>query len=236
MSLEPSLRNRIRALLVIGHLTADELNRVGLVERRRFTSITHLLYLAYWWVTVIVVALLPTWSGEAVIYFGAVLALAAAWLVATPQLGAGLLTMDFGALRPGRTAWERIREAFSRERLELPKMSAEEEQELIDSLGKWMPHLTPMSLLQLVLKFAFMALKLGVVGMIGILIGPELSTVQWWHGWSPVSAMYGLAAPWAFALLVSLVVPVIVQLYLAALRFDSMSDPKPPADAPGTGA
>lgn len=231
MSLEPNFRNRIRALRAIGRLTADELNRVGLMEQRHFTSITHLLYLAYWWVTAVVVALLPTWSGESVIYFGVVVALAGAWLVATPQLGATLLTTDFGGLRPGKAAWERIRAAFRKERLELPEASADEEQELIDSLERWVPGIAPVSLLQLVLKFAWMALKLGVVGLIGILIGPLLSTVHWWHSWSPVSALYGVAAPWALALLVSLVVPVIVQLYIAALRVDQASGP-PPDEGP----
>jgi len=222
----PDLRTRIRALRAIARLAAGELNRVELLEpKRNFTSAPHLLYLAFWWATVILVALLPTWSGEAVIYFGAVLALAAAWLVATPQLGAGMVSTDFAELRPGKGAWERIREAFAKERVSLPELSADQERELVDSLAKFVPHLTPIALLQLILKIALMAVKLALVGVIGLLIGPRLVEVHWWHGWSPVSALYGIAAPWALALLVSLVMPVIVQLYLAAVKLDLVSDP-----------
>lgn len=189
MASSPNFRTRTRALIGIAKLAAGELDRVGLFEpKRQFSSVTHLLYLAYWWAAAIVVALLPTWSGEAVIYFGAVPALAAAWLVATPQLGAGMLASDVAGVKPGQQAWERIRAAFEKERVGLPELSADEEHQLIDLLEKQVPQLTPIALLQLVLKIAWMAVKLAVVGVIGLLIGPRLAEVQWWHGWSPVSA------------------------------------------------
>jgi len=240
MASNPKLPIRVRTLIAIVKLAASELDRVGLLEpQRRITSITHLLYLSYWWAAAIVVALLPTWSGEAVIYFGAVLALAAAWLVATPQLGAGMLASNVAGLKPGKGAWDRIRAAFEKERVRLPELSADEERQLVDFLEMQVPQLTPIALLQLVLKIALMAVKLALVGVIGLLIGPRLAEVHWWHGWSPVSALYGIAAPWALVLLVSLVIPVVVQLYLAAASLDLVSGPRdnePPASAPRTGA
>ena len=70
---------------------------------------------------------ISTWSGEAVISFGAVLALAAAWLVATPELGAGVLSSDFAEMRPGKPAWDWIRAAFEKEKVSLPEFSTDEE-------------------------------------------------------------------------------------------------------------
>jgi hypothetical protein len=72
-----------------------------------------------------------------------------------------------------------------------------------------------------------MAVKLSVVGVVGLLIGPRLAELHWLRGWSPVSALYGIAAPWALALLISLVMPVIVQLYLAAVKLEQPPGPGP---------
>jgi hypothetical protein len=47
-----------------------------------------------------------------------------------------MLAGDFASLQPGKAAWDRIRAACERENVSLPELSADEEHQLVDFLGK----------------------------------------------------------------------------------------------------
>jgi hypothetical protein len=212
-------KNRYRGQRVLLDLGIDELRRVGMLELKGPISTATILYLIGWWLIFLVTALLPTWPGEPVIFFGAMLALAAAWLIAIPQVGDVLTRVDMNGLRPGRALWEKFRAAATKRKLELPPLSAADESQIADSLGGFVPAGIPLALLQVVMKVGVMAIQLAVVALVGLLVGPRLADVRVLWGWSPVSILYGMAAPWALILLCSLILPLLVQMYVLAVRF-----------------
>src|SRR5712692_8534620 len=71
---------------------------------------------------------------------------------------------------------------------------------------------------------------LGAIAILGLLIGPWVIHLHLGY-WSPISLLFGLAVPDAVLLLITLIVPVMLQLYLTSLRFDE-THPNPPDEPP----
>ena len=83
----------------------------------------------------------------------------------------------------------------------------------------------------IILKLAPGAVFTGVVALLGLLVGPKLESIHWWHGWTPASILFALPAPFALALLGSLFMPILTHAYLAARKFHDL-----PVDGPGKGS
>jgi hypothetical protein len=73
--------------------------------------------------------------------------------------------------------------------------------------------------LQLIYRQSTRSVALGVIAIVGLLVGPSLATVHVGY-WSPVSLIFGLSVPLAGRLVFVLLLPVMLQVYLAGLRAD----------------
>ncbi len=218
----------------MGRLGAQEMLKAGVLEPAGPTGILEWLYRVYFALVFVVVVLLPTYPEEPFFYFPAILALASAWLLAMPMYGQALLATDFTALRPSSGLWSAFLQAIEKH---VPVPSELKEKEVMATMEtlvpKAVPSLIPVAVLQLGYRLAWRATLVGLVGVIGVLLGPTLARLHWWRGWSPVSFLYAVSMPATILLLVSLIGPMIIQVYLASRISDrALSEVvgTPPAD------
>jgi hypothetical protein len=219
----------------MGAAGTQEFSRVGLLEKKDDRSALSILaraaYRAYF-VTVFLVALvLAQWAApvDSVPYFAALLALSAAWLFALPAVTDTITAIDFSTIGFGSRAFRVLTERIHERGLPIPtSFTEEEEREMDRTLPSIVATAIPVALLDVVLKLAPGAVLTGVIALTGLLVGPKLQSVHWWHGWSPASILFALPAPWAVALLASLFLPIMTHAYLAARKLHDL-----PVDEPG---
>jgi hypothetical protein len=174
---------------------------------------TRLLY----WLTVAGVAALPVWSGESVAFLVPVIGIGAVWLLAAGQLSSAIRGTDLTALQ-GRlpVLVLRVVEELRKRHVQLPTMSAEEEQEawrLAPALLGQIPGLAVLPLL------ARLSLRAGVMiteALVGLLVGPILERIHFGY-WSPASIVFGLVFPSAIVIVAVVAIGVVTTAYLAAI-------------------
>ena len=230
---EPSLREYWDALWIYVDGIAQEAKRLNLLSDR--TGLERLPYWIYFLVVASAVIFIPTWDGESIVFFGAVLALAAGWLVAVAQATPSLSTEDVQLLERGIAKFgPQIRAAAERRGKKLLVLNLPAGQQ--SWLGRVMPKLLAGGVEAIVLQIMFgrsvRAIELAGLSIIGLLIGPWLSRIHIGY-WSPVSILFALAVPDSLLLLGSLLVPVLLKLFMASIRFDQLDLGKPP-EAPPT--
>ncbi len=221
----------VRVFKVFGMATAVELDRVGVLDRKGAPSRLRIAWRAFYLIVFVLVVLLPTWKDEPVPYFAALLALGGAWLIAVPQLSRELRSIDLSSVSFGAETWQALRQGLTREKIDFPTLSPEEEKQLANMVPPLVRTALPMAFLDIILRLAWRAVALSMIALLGLLVGPQLAEVHWWHGWSPVSILYAVPAPWAMVLLASLVMPVIVHVYLAGQELNRL-EPPPEHDKP----
>lgn len=91
----------VRVFRGFGDAAAIELKRVGLVEAKGHRTVLGVGWLVFYWAIFFVVLFLPTWKEEPVVYFPALFALGAAWLIALPQLSNSLARANFSGINFG---------------------------------------------------------------------------------------------------------------------------------------
>lgn len=209
-----------RALARIG---TPVLKQAGLIEERSKAGALEWAYRGYVIIGFGGVILIPTYREETLIYFPAILALSGAWLLTMPLYAANLTRTTFSRLRPPKGSWRILTEALELENLVLPpEAKGEEAEAAMDTLlPDAVPAVAPMAIWKMLRLLALRAAFIGVVGIVGILAGPALASVRIWHGWSPVSILFGVSAPLAGLLLISLLLPFVLQSFLSGLEFDA---------------
>jgi len=218
-----------RALVRLG---TPVLKKAGLIEEPSKAGVLEWSYRLYVVVGFGLVLLIPTYPEEPFIYFPALLALSGAWLLTMPLYAAGLSGAAFSRLRPSRGAWRAFTNALEAERITVPPEALGEEVEIaMDSfLPKAVPAVAPLAVLKMLRLLALRAAFVGVIGILGILAGPALARVHWWHGWSPVAILYAVSAPLAALLLMSLLLPFILQSFLTGLDADAALEDATPKE------
>jgi hypothetical protein len=228
------MRRSIGLAIAIGMVGKPALERAGMLQTSpKQRGILEWSYWAFWWVIAIGVAVLPTYRDEPLFYFPAVLALSVAWLVTMPSYSQAISTTDFGLLRPPKGTWARLIEAIQKQRIEVPDvLRTDESQAAMDAIAPTaVPAVLPVVLLQWFRWLTLRAIVVALIGMVGLLVGPSLAAVHWWRGWSPVSFLYALSAPWVAVLVVSLLIPTFMLAFVAGLRADrDIATVIPPAD------
>jgi hypothetical protein len=173
----------------------------------------------------------PSGNKEAI--FSALLALGVAWLLAVP-LSASRLTEDdiklleVGLLRPGKASLEAIAKLGVRFEISDPTELAR-----AGAIAqKVAAYLTPVVALQLLYRSAVRASILGVLAIVGLGYWPTLASIRVLsRGLDTV--LLAVCGPMALRLLSILILPVLLQLILAAFRADQAlaSDEPKPADS-----
>jgi hypothetical protein len=199
------------------------LERAGMLEttdERR--GILEVGYLVAWWLIAVLVAVAPTYKDEALFYFPAILALSVAWLVTMPSFGQVVVGTDFSVVRPPKGTWGRFLSEIQKRRVDLPEdLLTDESKATVDAFAPdAFPIVLPVVLLRWLRWLGMRAVAVALIGMAGLLIGPYLATANWWRGWSPVSVLYAVSAPWVAMLLVSLLIPPMTHSLVAGLRAD----------------
>ena len=156
-------------------------------------------------------------------YFSAILALAAAWLLTMPLYGHNVLTTDFRVLSPPKGGWAIFIDAIHKRRVALPPelLSSATEVEMDALLPTIVPAIMPAVLTRILVTVGIRAIYVALLGLTGLLVGPQLSQIHWWWKWSPVAVLYALSAPWTALLLISMVLPLVTQAFLAGLSADA---------------
>jgi len=217
------MRRSLAMMIAMAVLGTPALKRAGMLEtkddRRGILEVT---YLVGWWLVAVLVVIAPTYSGEPLFYFPAILALSVAWLVTMPSYGQVVVATDFSVLRPPKGIWARFLDELQKRKVKVPpELLTEESKATIDAIAPpAFPIVVPVVLLQWLRWLGFRAVYVAVVGMAGLLIGPVLANVHWWRGWSPVSLLYAVTAPWVLMLLITLLIPPLTQGFVAGLHAD----------------
>jgi hypothetical protein len=221
----------LRALVRVG---TPALKKAGLLEEPSKAGVLDLVYRLYVVLAFVVVVLIPTYEEEPFIYFPAVLALSGAWLLTMPLYAAGLSGAAFSRLRPSKGAWRAFTAALEEERIVIPPdaLGQEVEAAMDKFLPEAVPAVAPLAVLKMLRLLAIRAAFVGVIGIVGILAGPALARVHWWRGWSPVAVLYGVSAPLAVMLLMSLLLPFILQSFLTGLEVDAALEAASPKEQP----
>lgn len=228
---EPSLRERLtfnRELWpILLTAIALETNRLGITGDTSWT--VKWAYRLYFVAVFLIVAVLPTWDGESTIFFGALLALAAAWLVAVPQATPELSAEDLKLVERGiRRIGSNLREVQESRGKQLFDFG-EADTKGLEELPSLLAGAAKPAMLHVMYHRALAAAILGAIAILGLLIGPWVSHFHVSY-WSPISLLFGLAVPDALLLLSTLIIPVMLQLYLTSLRF--VETHPNPADEP----
>lgn len=231
------MRRDLAISLAIGEVGKPALERAGMLK----TSPTHwgileVSYLVGWWLIALGVAVFPNYKDEPLFYFPAIVALSVAWLVTMALYSQTLGTTDFSLLRPPRGTWGRLLEAMQKRRVEVPDVlrTDESKAEMDSIVPTAVPAVMPVVLLEWFRWLTVRAVLVALIGMIGVLVGPSLAGVHWWRGWSPVSFLYAVSAPWVAILVGSLLIPTFVNAFLAGLRADrDLAVVIPPRDGRG---
>jgi hypothetical protein len=217
------MRRSLGIMIAMAVLGRPALERAGMLETKsEGRGLLEVAYLVGWWLIAVLAALAPTYGGEPLFYFPAILALSVAWLVTMPSYGQVVVGTDFSVLRPPKGIWARFIEEIQKRRVEIPKvLLTEESKATVDAFAPdAFPIVVPAVLLQWLRWLGLRAVYVAVVGMAGLLVGPSLANVHWWRGWSPVSLLYGITAPWVVWLLISLLIPALTQGFVAGLHAD----------------
>lgn len=200
---------------------------VGLIEEkktdRKARYIPFDAFWVAWWVVFLIGLILPTYSPEPFVVFPAVLALAVVWLFGMAQFTHTLLGADLRDVKLTPAGWKVLVQSYRDAGIPLPDDAMTDESALAASkeLEGSLPSLARKSVLDWTALAAIQAILAGVVAMVGLLVGPTLADVRWWHGWSPVAVLYGVSLPTGLSLLFFGLVPFIVSRFLAALRLRS---------------
>jgi hypothetical protein len=158
-------------------------------------------------------------------YFAALLALSAAWLFALPSMCDTITGIDFSTVQFGSRAFRALSDKIRARGIPLPRSSEQEERELDQTLPPIVATALPVALMDILLKLAPGAVLTGAIAFFGLLVGPHLERIHWWHGWTPASIVFALPAPWALALLASLLAPILAHAYVAARKFHDLPAP-----------
>jgi hypothetical protein len=219
----------------MGTAGVEEFTRVNLLEKRDDRSalsiVARAAYRFYLLAVFLIALILAQWAApvDSVPYFGALLALSAAWLFALPTVCDSITALDFSTIGFGSRAFRVLTERIRERGLPIPTSFSEEENREMDRvLPPIVATAIPVALLDFAFKLAPGAVFTGVVALLGLLIGPKLQGVHWWHGWTPASILFALPAPFAVALLASLFLPIMTHAYLAARKLHDL-----PVDEPG---
>ena len=223
------MNRSLQMAIAFGIVLRRPLETAGVLSQEVPRDIFDEAYRLYWWLVFVIVFVLPTYPEEPFFYFPAILALAVAWVLAMHQYGQSLLSADFEVLRPPPGSWATLVKAIQSRRVEVPpEVTSDQAAAEVDAtlLGV-VPSVTPLVLLQIIYKLSARAIAVAVVGLVGLLVGPLLAHVHWLLGWSPVALLYAVTAPWAALLLVSLILPLLIQTFVSGLKaskkFDELS-------------
>jgi hypothetical protein len=217
------MRRSFAFMIAMAVLGTPALERAGMLETKdERRGILEVSYLVGWWLIAVLAATAPTYTGEPLFFFPAILALSVAWLVTMPSYGQVVVTTDFSVVRPPKGIWARFLDELQKRRVKVPpELLTEESKATIDAIAPpAFPIVVPVVLLQWLRWIGLRAVYVAVVGMAGLLIGPILANVHWWRGWSPVSLLYGVTAPWVLLLLITLLIPALMQGLVAGLQAD----------------
>jgi len=176
-----------------------------------------------WWFVFVIGLILPTYSPEPFVVFPSVLALAVVWLFGMAQFTHTLLGADLRDVRITAGGWTVLLQSYQEAGVQFPAeaLTTESAQAAAKEVEGWLPGVARQSVLDWTALAAIQAILAGCVAMVGLLSGPTLTNVHWWHGWSPVSILYAASLPTALSLLFFGLVPFIVSRFLAALRLRS---------------
>jgi hypothetical protein len=200
---------------------------VGLIEEKKTQRQAHYIpfdaFWIGWWLVFLVGLILPTYPPEPFVVFPSVLALAVVWLFGMAQFTHTLLGSDLRDLRLTPGGWTVLLQSYQEVGIQLPPeaMTAESAHAASKELEGWLPGMARQSVLDLTSVAAVQAVFAGFVAIFGLLVGPSLSDVHWWHGWSPISVLYAASLSTGLSLLGYGLVPFIVSRFLAALRLRS---------------
>lgn len=230
--------------LTRGTLTATRkmLIGVGLIEEKkpekRARYIPSDAFWIVWWLLFIVGFILPTYAAEPYVVFPSVLALAVVWLFGMAQFTHTLLGTDLRDVKLTPDGWKVLVQSYRDAGIPLPQeaMTDESAQAASKELEGPLPGMARQSVLDLTALAAVQAVLAGFIAMVGLLVGPSLTNVHWWHGWSPVSILYAASLPTGLSLLGYGLVPFIVSRFLAALRLRSETSTATTNEAPAPGA
>lgn len=192
--------------------------RYGLLDEKDSGCLARLIRI----VTVVifvVTAAAPTWPGESVVLFSALLALSGAWLIAVPSFEVSLSSADHRLLQRGlREMGADVLQAIKEEGLDLTaEVPAEERSRLGGLTARFAAQLTPHMVLRILFGQSTRAVVLGVLALAGLMGGPQLERFHFGY-WTPVAVWYALCMPLALRLLTALIVPLLLRTYLSALR------------------
>jgi hypothetical protein len=208
---------------------------VGLIEEKKREKkaryIPFDLFWVVWWAIFFVGLILPTYSPEPFVVFPSVLALAVVWLFGMAQFTQTLLGTDLRDVRLTPGAWTVLLRSYQEAGIQFPDqaMTAESAEAAAKEVEGWLPGVARQSVLDWTSLAAVQAVAAGCVAIVGLLVGPSLSNVHWWHGWSPVSVLYGASLPTGLSLLLFGLVPFVVSRFLAALRVRSEAGTEVPS-------
>jgi len=199
---------------------------IGLVEKKPERKARYIPFDAFWvawWLLFLAGLILPTYAQEPFVVFPSVLALAVVWLFGMAQFTHTLLGTDLRDVRLTPAGWKVLVQSFQEAGIPLPAeaMTDESAQAASRELEGPLPGMARQSVLDLTTLAAVQAVLAGFIAMVGLLVGPSLNNVHWWHGWSPVSVLYAASLPTGLSLLGYGLVPFIVSRFLAALRLRS---------------
>ena len=174
----------------MGAAGTEEYVRVGLLEdkkkRTALSVFARAAYRLYWWVFFFIALVLAQWAApiDGVPYFAALLALSGAWLFALPSMCDTITGIDFSTVQFGSSAFRALSERIRARGIPLPPSSDQEEKELDQTLPRIVATALPVALMDILLKLAPGAVLTGVIGLGGLLVGPRLERIHWWHNWS----------------------------------------------------
>jgi hypothetical protein len=217
---------------------------VGLIEEKKTEKKARYIpfdaFWIVWWLLFIVGLILPTYATEPYVVFPSVLALAVVWLFGMAQFTHTLLGTDLRDVRLTPDGWKVLVQSYRDAGIPLPQeaMTDESARAASKELEGPLPGMARQSVLDLTSLAAVQAVLAGSIAMAGLLVGPSLTSVHWWHGWSPVSILYAASLPTGVSLLGYGLVPFIISRFLAALRLrsETLTAGNAEAAAPGAAA
>ena len=172
---------------------------VGLMEQKKTERKARYIPLdafwVGWWLLFVGGLILPTYAPEPFVVFPSVLALAVVWLFGMAQFTHTLPGTDLRDVRLTPAGWKVLVQAYQEAGIPLPAeaMTDESAQAASKELAGPLPGMARQSVLDLTTLAALRAVLAGFIAMVGLLAGPSLSNVHWWHGWSPgTHRCYGL--------------------------------------------
>jgi len=236
-----SLQKRIMIIKILLDAIIGELHFADLFETEK--AIPRGFKWAYW-LTFLLITLLPTWPTESQVYFPVILALIGAWLFGISQLQKMLTTSHnfleiaedrlwnvlFGIVEKLHTAYpEEFPEASNSNLLDLRPVLPQITREVLPSLAA-----------KILFWLSLRAFITAVLAFLGLFIGPFIARIHWGY-WSPVSLLFGLSFPYVFLLLLSGVIFFSTPAYLrgivvakSAMNGTFTTTPNPPRDPGAT--